>query len=164
MFTGRDDVILEVVEIKNVCPFREAAPKPSKRKGAAPRRSYTLSDRGPPSALPPAHVPQLQLEMLCAGAGSALLAIESATRGMALYRMYRDEAYISQMLHFVARFNAEFVLSPTRRWPVGELFGGSTEHAEFLRRTVALAQEAQLMDFVAEPRRPADADARPFLS
>jgi hypothetical protein len=36
-------------------------------------------------------------------------------------------------------------------------------HAAFLRRTTQLAGEAQLVDFIAAPRRPPDADPRPFL-
>ena len=43
--------IFEVVEVKNVCPFFQQGDG-----------KYALSDRGPPGALPPKHVAQIQLQ------------------------------------------------------------------------------------------------------
>jgi uncharacterized membrane protein YgcG len=159
--------ILEVVEVKNVCPFREAPPAGSKRRGAAPARAYTLSDAGPHSAPPAAHMPQLQLEMAAAGTRSGLLVVESATRGMAVWRLRRDDAYVGAMLALLATFNGLY--GPAGgALPSGahvDIFppSAAAAHAAFLRRTAALAAEAQMLDFIAAPRRPPDADARPFL-
>jgi hypothetical protein len=172
---------VEVIEVKNVCPFREAAFNPSagggKRRGAAPSRRYALSDAGPHASLPAAHVPQLQLHMACAGTRSALLVVESATKGMAVWRMARDEAYLGAMLALLASFNARFgagegarVLLASASGGAEPLFpasggdgGAATAHAAFLRRNAALARGAVMLDFIAAPCRPPDADARPFL-
>lgn len=171
----------EVVEVKNVCPFREAAFNASagggKRRGAAPSRRYALSDAGPHSALPAAHVPQLQMHMACAGTRSALLVVESATKGMAVWRMARDEAYLGAMLALLASFNARFGAGEGARVLLASASGGAeplfpasgadggqaTAHAAFLRRNAALARSAVMLDFIAAPCRPPDADARPFL-
>jgi hypothetical protein len=173
--------VQEVVEVKNVCPFREAAFNPSagggKRRGAAPSRRYALSDAGPHASLPAAHVPQLQLHMACSGTRSALLVVESATKGMAVWRMARDEAYLGAMLALLASFNARFgagegarVLLASASGGAEPLFpasggdgGAATAHAAFLRRNAALARGAVMLDFIAAPCRPPDADARPFL-
>jgi hypothetical protein len=163
---------LEVVEVKNVCPFREAQPAGSKRRGSGAQRAYTLSDAAPHAAPPHAHLPQLQLEMAAAGVTSGLLVIESATRGMAVWRLRRDDAYVGAMLGLLSTFAALYGAQggPLPASPHAELFpaagpggGAAAAHAAFLRRTASLAAEAQLLDFIAAPRRPPDADARPFL-
>jgi len=150
---------LEVVEVKNACPFR-----------AHPAGGFALLDRGPPEALPPQHVPQLQLEMLCAGCGSGLLLCDSATRGAALFRMPRDDAYLALTLRLVASFAAAHVVPGGQGggWPGGraEVFGRGAEAAmlaEWISRTRALARAAALTDFLACPRRPDGADPRPWL-
>ena len=174
-------VVLETVEVKNVCPFREAAiagnGAAGKRRGAAPSRRYALCDAGPHAALPAAHVAQLQLQMACAGTRTGLLVVESATKGMAVWRMARDDAYVGAMLALLASFNARFgagdgakLLSPSAAGAPEPLFpasgadgGAAAAQAAFLRRNAALARAATMLDFIAAPRRPADGDARPFL-
>jgi len=152
--------VREVVEVKNACPFRDNASQPSKRRGAAAAHTYVLSDRGPPAAVQPSHVLQLQLEMLCCDTHSALLACESATKGMSLFRLYRDDEHLAQMLTLVAQFCARHARGAAT-WPSAELFAGDPRHGLFLRRTAALAEQAQMVDFVAQPRRPEE--SRPFL-
>lgn len=105
---------MQVIEIKNVCPFREAptsAHNHRGRNGYHKPGGYIVADPGPPAAFPPQHVPQLQLEMLAAGCGSGLLAVQSATRGVAVWRLYRDDSYIAELLRQVGRFYCDFVVS-----------------------------------------------------
>lgn len=54
--------LLEVVEVKNTCPFGH-----SRRGGRLRTSEFAVSDRGPRAAVPQEWVPQLQLHMLCAG-------------------------------------------------------------------------------------------------
>lgn len=49
------------------------------------------------------------MEMLATGAPSALLVSKSATRGLRVFRVRRDEAYIGQMLALVSRFFTTYV-------------------------------------------------------
>jgi hypothetical protein len=96
-----------------------------------------------------------------------LLVVESATRGMAVWRLRRDDAYVGAMLALLATFNGLY--GPAGgALPSGahvDIFppSAAAAHAAFLRRTAALAAEAHMLDFIAAPRRPPDADARPFL-
>ena len=153
-----EGVVLECVEVKNACPFREG--RASINSG---EHRYVLSDRGPPTTCPPGHVPQLQMQMLCTGASSALLACESATQGMALFRVFRDDAYLADMLHLIAAFTAMRGAFP--RYPA-QLFGHphpqAARHEAFVQRTRSIAAAAQLVDFVTMPSRPAG-NSRPFL-
>ena len=148
--------IWEVVEIKSRCPFRSENPSSTKGPGV-----FLLSDRGPPDAMPEQHVPQLQLEMHCTGTRSALLVCDSASKGMAIYRLQRDDDYIALMLRLLALFCAQHV-EPGRAggvgWPTGraELFGSGPAAAQqtaWLARTRALARNARMLDFITEPRR-----------
>jgi hypothetical protein len=154
----------EVVEVKNSCPFRRTG-------SAAAARDFVLSDRGPPNDFPTQHVAQLQLEMLCARTASGLLVCDSATRGAAVYRMLRDEQYLQWTLTLLARFANLHVVpggASGAAWPGGraELFSRGADAqllADWLARTRRLAGRAQLLDYIAAPRRPDEADERPFL-
>ena len=57
------------------------------------------------------HVPQLQLEMLCAGADvkAALLVTLSALDGAVVWRVERDDEYIVEMLTWLSRFYTAYV-------------------------------------------------------
>lgn len=152
----------EVIEIKNVCPFRDAHPPGRGRGGGSAR--FVVSDRGPPPCFPAQHVAQLQLEMLSAGCRSGLLAARSATRGTAVWRMQRDDEYLAELLRQVGRFHADFVL--TGRGIPEEVLADTPAHAAFLARTAALAREAALLCVVdGRGRRPAapGTDERPFV-
>ena len=146
--------VWEVVEVKSRCPFRSE--NPSSHGGF-----FCLSDRGPPDSLPEQHVPQLQLEMLCTGTRSALLVCDSASKGMAIYRLRRDDEYLALMLKLLALFCVQHVEQGKPGgvgWPQGraELFASGPAHAQqaaWLSRTKALARGATLLDFIGEPRR-----------
>lgn len=104
----------EVVEVKSVSPFAASRRGPP---GAPP---YALADPGPRSSASKAlarALPQLQLEMLCAGTTSGLLASSSATRGVRVWRCARDDAYLRLLL--------ETVVSPAWVATRGQSAGGS---------------------------------------
>jgi len=70
------------------------------------KSDFELYDRGPMRSIGAWHVPQLQLEMLCAGpeCRSALFASCSASRGASLFRMQRDDQYIACMVALLRVF------------------------------------------------------------
>lgn len=83
----------EVVEVKNHAPYQQ-----QRRRGR--EGFFEVYDRGPMRSIGAWHIPQLQLEMLCVGpkCRSALFASCSATRGLRVFRVARDDAYIATML------------------------------------------------------------------
>ena len=46
----------------------------------------------------------MQLEMLVTGLPSALVVLDTPHRGASVFRMYRSDAYLEQMLRTVSRF------------------------------------------------------------
>jgi hypothetical protein len=73
-----------VVEVKNSSPFRRAPDRPGR---------FVVFDRDPYDTPPAYHMPQLQMEMLAAGTQAGLLAMQSATRGVRVFRIERDDKY-----------------------------------------------------------------------
>ncbi|KAK9803266.1 hypothetical protein WJX72_002943 [[Myrmecia] bisecta] len=129
-------VVLEMVEVKNTSPFQQHATMTRRGK---PRVHYALSDRGPRQQVPTYWVPQLQMEMLAGGASSALLVSRSATKGMTLFRMARDDSYLRQMLAIISRFYRTYVRRNCR--PPYNMFSERPDYQQFLRHTASLARE-----------------------
>ena len=87
--------LVEVVEVKNSCPF--GVPRSAVGRAGAPAK-YVLRDHGPREQVPPEWVPQLQMHMLCTGTASVLLVSRSATKGTRMFRLRRDDALLQSML------------------------------------------------------------------
>jgi hypothetical protein len=82
-----------VLEIKNVCPFTRD------RRDASLFRVFSAK---PAESVKPLLVPQVQLEMLCAGARVGYLASVSR-ESLTCYRIERDDAYLGALLLHVSR-------------------------------------------------------------
>eukprot|EP00892_Ulva_mutabilis_P002388 jgi/Ulvmu1/1214/UM109_0012.1 len=136
----------EVVEVKNHCPFKEAA--------GPGRRRWTCCDTGPRAAPPEQYVPQLQLEMLCTGLPSALLVSRSATRGTHIFRMWRNDRYCALLLRLAATFYQSFGRHGCRS-PPPNFFASSPVYHEFCRTTQQLRAHTPLLCHL-------DADDAPF--
>ncbi|CAL5218524.1 g212 [Coccomyxa viridis] len=150
----------EVVEVKNTCPFRQ---RTSLTKKGNPRMSYMLADPGPRERVNQMWVTQLQLEMLAAPAQSALLVSRSASKGMTVFRMWRDEAYLQAMLGYVSIFYTSFVLS--QKQPPSNIFLELPEYQQFLQHTLSLAHGAEVVLHVPPEQMPAESgDLRTFLN
>lgn len=158
---------LEVVEVKNHAPFRTARPRkgsksppPSRGRTAASSSSstsptYELFDNGPMDSIGCWHVPQLQLEMLCAGPAcqSAIFASCSGTKGAHLFRMERDDAYLTHMLRLLRYFHDTYVstgLAPPPDFLAVDPPPSELDYAAFLQRTLDLADKAPLWCAVPE--------------
>jgi hypothetical protein len=81
-------LVREVVEIKCHCPFDKQQQRGGRLNTA--RQEYILSDRGP-RCVSAAWATQLQLHMYVSHCWSGLLLSHSATKGMKVWRVYRDE-------------------------------------------------------------------------
>jgi hypothetical protein len=143
------DGSMSVLEVKCSSPFSQSS------QGLQVRPSR---DRGRDRSVPAWHIPQLQLEMLCAGSrcSHALLLVLSID-GAVLYRLERDEQYMLEMLGWARSFYVQHIqgvarhrvkaplpnyFSPKRR---GQGADRSQAYAAFLQRTQQLAKRAQVV-------------------
>lgn len=97
------------LEVKCHAPFADTSTR-AMEAGAMP---FELRDPGPYDVAV-WHIPQLYMHMLCLGeaCSSALFMSASATRGVKLFRVHRDEGLLQDMLRFVARFHADYRSEP----------------------------------------------------
>mmetsp|Transcript_6614 Transcript_6614/g.15911 ORF Transcript_6614/g.15911 Transcript_6614/m.15911 type:complete len:340 (+) Transcript_6614:890-1909(+) len=133
--------VVEVVEVKSSCPFsyrsRVGGPK------GRPRGSWVLRSQAAPSDVRAAFIPQLQLEMLAAGAASGLLVQHTPNRGMTVKRVFRDDELLKSMLEVLRRFQSEFVVRVDRPpRPPADVFLDSRAQQTLLRKICQAAREA----------------------
>ncbi|EFN52793.1 hypothetical protein CHLNCDRAFT_138438 [Chlorella variabilis] len=147
---------IEVVEVKNTCPFGH-----SRRGGRLRTNEFAVADRGPRTAVPPEWVPQLQLHMLCAGTRSGLLVSRSATKGMRVFRMQRDDELLRLMLLVISRLWQQHVLPG--RPPPADVYASWHEHHDMMRRIREVANEAALVVATEDMRHMPGGDSRWFL-
>ena len=160
-FVVRVDGSRLVVEVKNVCPFVLDRKRPGGF--CVARDADSALARGPHEQLLVTHVPQFQLEMLCAGCASGLLVSSSACAGINVFRAARDDAYLALLLHFVGVFYTRHVRAGVP--PGADFFPTPGDAAEgslydrLLARTAELAREAVLERHIAQPWRTAERSA-----
>jgi len=144
-----------VVEVKNSSPFRRAPDRPGR---------FVVFDRDPYDTPPAYHMPQLQMEMLAAGTQAGLLAMQSATRGVRVFRIERDDKYIRAMLALVSEFYVTYVLGGEE--PPERMFAHRQDHREFVSATVRLARTAVIWEQIPTHHKlPGEVyDLRPFIS
>lgn len=131
-----------VVEVKNSSPFREVP------------GSFIVFDRDPYDSPPPYHMPQVQLEMAATKTQSAFLAMQSATRGIRIFRIERDDAFIAAMLRRISRLYVSFVLKgkePPMNWEVH-----SREHKELVASAIRIARNASVFGIIPHGLLPED--------
>jgi hypothetical protein len=95
---------IEVVEVKNHCPFVSTHGRSSKKfvvREMPFRQPY----------LPPLYVSQMMMEMKCVGPDcrSAVMVRQTATAGALILRLYRDDEWIDEMYHWLTTFQQEFI-------------------------------------------------------
>eukprot|EP00899_Mesostigma_viride_P022999 jgi/Mesvir1/3884/Mv19836-RA.1 len=142
--------IVEVIEVKNRCPFQheETSRRSGTKKTSKPH--YAVSDADPPTdSVHPTYVPQLQMEMLAAKASSAVLVLNTATKGMYLFRMHRNDEYLRLLLHFISLFYTRHVLKGVP--PPNNIFTDNKEYHKLLKLTCSLARSITFLERVEEP-------------
>jgi len=133
--------ILEVVEVKNTCPFGYS--QQSQQGGWKKRRKFVVCDRGPRSQLDVLWVPQLQLHMLCSQTSSSLLVSRSATKGLRIFRVAADVEFQRLMLCVLRRLYTEHVIP--QNVPDKDIFEHMPEHGELLRRMRGVVTKAEVV-------------------
>ena len=144
-----------VVEVKNSSPFRKGPGRGSAAK-------FEVTDRDPFASPPAYHMPQLQMEMLAAGTQAGLLCMQSATRGVRVFYVPRDDKYVAAMLGILSDFFARYVQTGVP--PPERAFNDRRDHQALVRATRRVAASCVLVEEIAHARLPGEAyDERPFV-
>ncbi|GIL42520.1 hypothetical protein Vafri_482 [Volvox africanus] len=129
----------EVVEVKNHCPFVYKGQRKARKRGLV--LDYVVRDRGPIRSVWPLWVPQLQAHMACSGAESALILSRSASKGIRLFRIFRDDKYIEAAFDILRELQYSHV---ARKQPPGsDPWVGRAGFEDFVQRTVEVAGGAE---------------------
>jgi len=133
---------IEALEVKNHCPFFS---NKGRKQRAGGLKRFSIGDRlTHEGGVLPQYVSQLQMEMLCLGpqCQSAVMIRQTATQGAIVLRMKRNETWINEMLHFLTRFQTEFVQA--QKPPRTDFFWNNTDNLDEqsrYRRFVNLTSE-----------------------
>ena len=166
---------LSVVEVKNHAPFQIIKNSGSRttranasRKG---RQGFEVFDRGPMTTIGAWHVAQLQLEMLCTGpkCRTAIFGSCSATCGLHLFEVKRDDEYLYMMLAFLRVFHDRYITKQNHMYSSSmpppldfftvdppDLLDGARyglregDYDRFLKKTKSIAQTARIWKAVPE--------------
>mmetsp|Transcript_184 Transcript_184/g.564 ORF Transcript_184/g.564 Transcript_184/m.564 type:complete len:546 (+) Transcript_184:23-1660(+) len=141
-----------VVEVKNSSPFRKHG------NGA----TFEVTDRDSYDHPPPYHMPQLQMEMLACGVTGGLLCMQSATRGVRVFYVKRDDDYVAAMLGVISDLYTQYVLTHTT--PPENTFNHRKDHQALVRATKRIAAKCVLVEEIAHRQLPGEAyDTRAFV-
>jgi hypothetical protein len=144
-----------VVEVKNSSPFRKGP-------GGGSAAKFEVTDRDPFASPPAYHMPQLQMEMLAAGTQAGLLCMQSATRGVRVFYVRRDDRYVAAMLGILSDFFVHYVRTGVP--PPERAFNARRDHQALVRATRRVAASCVLVEEMAHARLPGEAyDPRPFV-
>ena len=142
-----DDGHTEVLEVKNSSPFFAGRPnKQGTNRLQVNKSGFQFKGLGV------WFVPQLQLEILCAGRSctSAILIQLSATSGAVCYKVERDNEYIALMLEWLKEFYTTFVLHDKEP---EENFMNSInkeKYIEFLKYTRKISENSKLISHIPQ--------------
>lgn len=148
----------EVLEAKCLSPFmddRQSGAIVLKSTGHSPssvggsdRNSTVISSPYSHKGVGAWHIPQLQMEIFCAGptCTGALLVSLTALQGAVLHRVPRSDRYIASMLQWLAAFHS----SNGKKAPERDFFWGSPGYREFLDHTLALAARAEVVAVLSQ--------------
>jgi hypothetical protein len=152
---------IEVIEVKNHCPFH--ATSFQSRKGSAKKKNkngknkrfyvremdFDESTKNGTVCVPIQYVPQLQMEMLCVGeeCRSAVMVRQTATKGALIVRMHRCDSWINEMLYWLHRFQENYVnrqVPPPRDFFLlhGDSVEGAKRYRRFLNQTLEIQRES----------------------
>jgi hypothetical protein len=149
------DGSIEAIEVKNHAPFRAGGTTWKSSRRAA----FAFSDPGPYNEVAAWHVPQVQLEMLWLGAhcrATNFLSC-SATQGINIVRVKRDDKYIARMLQYARIFHESFTL-PGQAPPANFAEELYPHYQDFLQDTLRISQTAEVIARIA----PSDVQRSPY--
>ena len=124
---------------------------------------FVVQDREPHDRPAAYHVPQLMLEMFAANTEAGLLCLQSATRGVSVFYLRRDDEYVRAMLGALSAFHRAYVETGTE--PPERMFQRRADYRELLEATQRVANEAILLETIPHARLPGETyDERAFVA
>ena len=164
------DGSIEALEVKNHCPFM--VPWISKGKPRSHRfvvGDFPFDDKVKVFSH---YIPQLMMEMLCLGpeCRSVVLVRQTATNGALLLRLYRDDEWIKDMMHFLERFQSEFVAA--NKPPPQNFFWAdqgdankneSVRYRRFVNRTLDIRNKIEVITHIPHEKIQRVAAAAPLF-
>jgi hypothetical protein len=159
---------VEVLEVKNHCPFVRNGKIPPRVGDRRPPKNFLIRDFDLERRIPPVYIPQLMMEMLCVGnsvdleeapespspiCASAVMVRQTATRGAILLRLRRDEGWINEMKYWLGQFQTRYV--KTVRIPDDDFFWNDdpgSRYRKFLSRTKELSEGVEFVAYVDHGR------------
>lgn len=147
------DGTVEVLEVKNHCPFytvrhHHNSNKRNNSDSKNNNKAFTLkSFPFSEPHLPPLYVPQLMMELLCTGCPSAIMVRQTATAGALVIRLHRDEEYIEELLYWLNRFQNDFVQPGVE--PPPNFFWNEPRYQSFVQQTLNVTERCvEVLDTV----------------
>ena len=157
------------VEVKCICPWSDAVSSYGQSHARARRFGrFFLNNSTPHNELPVHAVVQTQLEMLASGSRTGVLLSYTATHGMHVLRLRRNDEYCAALLWQLARVHSRYVLgvggaqNDCRRETLplparDEGFKSDAAFMKFLRLTKALRKSSITVDaLVPTPATPSN--------
>ena len=138
----RADGTREVIEIKTMSPFADSPGRPG-------GRGFEVVPRWPTTAIPPAHMPQIQMEMFCTDTSVNNYVVASSTHGISMFRVPRDDAYIRAMLDALRNLEVNVLrrvgpAEPLHRGGDHRFFEDDARYARLRDMSIALAKRTPL--------------------
>ena len=124
------------------------------RGGGLPKH-YLIRDFQLERRIPPAYLPQLMMEILCAGdeCKAATMVRQTATKGAILLRVKRCESWITEMKYWLGRFQSEYV--NTGIIPDDNFFWSGdkdSRYGKFLQSTKELSESVEQVAYIDHAR------------
>jgi len=156
---------LEVLEVKNHCPFVKAfnkghsnnqTKKKKKKKKSSSSSSvpqqhgnYRIRILPLEASVPPAYIPQLMMEMMCLGpkCQSAVMVRQTATNGAIILRLHRNDVWIDEMMYWLKTFIEDYVRP--ENIPSPDFFYDDERYKKFLNLTKELSEGVEYVDCVS---------------
>jgi len=128
--TRNRDAVEKLVEVKSICPFVYISS----------RQSFAREHRPPADSVLPWWLPHLQWDLFFEDVQEACMVSQSATRGMNIFTVKRNDEYVRLMLSLVRDFYHQFVLSGEA--PPTNFFWDRPEHQRFIKMTLQMAEQS----------------------
>ena len=142
---------LEVLEVKNHCPFVPVDWMKSSKAQRSKRQKlgeYRIRELPLQCSVPTAYIPQLMMEMMSCGENckSAIMVRQTATCGAVILRLHRNDKWIEEMIYWLQRFVSDYVKKESP--PPPNFFWESHRYQEFIKLTKELSEQVELVEHV----------------
>jgi hypothetical protein len=174
------DGTVEVLEVKNHCPFalnrihpmnsrsgkknkkgRNHRQQHSTSKDTNNTKLFSIKDFDLERKVPPVYIPQLMMEMFCLGGDaksksvctSSIMVRQTGSKGAIILRLRLDEPWVNEMKYFLGEFKKRYVDADII--PPDDFFfsdDDASRYEQFLHRTKELSESVEQVAHVPHGR------------